>query len=159
MLYADVLPPALTFSGKHQIHKDLGHYIAFHGITVSTYRHLLVAQFPSPAIHIYNMQGGYLSTISRTMLGLDEGLLVIWGIRCGSNGLLHVAIGECEKTGGQNIIRSLHAYRVGELGVWYRHSCNVMTLNVNDIYDISTLYRVSIKECISIITFTIIIPV
>ena len=77
------------------------------------------------------MQGDHLSRISRTVLGLDEEQLVIWGIRCSSNGLLHVVIGDSEILGEQNIIHSLHTYRVGELDVWCPHSCSVITLTVN----------------------------
>ena len=153
MLYADVLiTPALTFLGKHQIYKLLGHYIARHGITVSSHGQLLVAQYPTPAVHIYNMQGDYLATISRTLLGLDE-KLVIWGIRCASDGLLHLATGVRYKIEGKThgMIQSLHAYRVGELDVKHRHYI-VMTVNVNHIYDISILYLVNIKECIYLLS-------
>ena len=124
MLYAGVLitPSFINILGKHQIYKDLGYYSALHGITVSSFGHLLVANYPTPAIHIYSIQGDHLTTISHTALGLDKNL-IIWGIRCASDGLLHVAVGDREKIEGEAnyTVQSLHAYRVCELDVKHRH--------------------------------------
>ena len=105
---------SINIPGKHQIHTHLGYYPAFpHGITVTTNGHLLVAQYSPPAIHIYNIQGDELATISHTKLGLDEELAIL-GIRCASNHLLHVAGGVFEEKEEEmcDTIQSLHAYEV-----------------------------------------------
>ena len=106
MLYVGVLitPSFIIILGKHLIYKylKLGHSVALHGITVSSSGHLVVGTYPTPAIHIYSNQGDYLTTISHTALGLGK-YHIIWGIRCASNGLLHIAIGGTEEIEGQRV--------------------------------------------------------
>ena len=60
------------------------------------------------------MQGDGLATLKHTLLGLDEEL-IIWGIRCASNGLLHVVGGDQVEIQGEiyGKIQSFHAYKVG----------------------------------------------
>ena len=77
----------------------------YHTITVAASGHLMVAEYDPPAIHVHSMQGDHLTTIQHREFEL-QGEDLIQGIRCSSDGLLHVAT-------GVDCIDSLHAYKVG----------------------------------------------
>ena len=97
-----------SFPGQHIRHIKLAYQPApRHAITVTASGHLLVAEcYPPAAIHVYSVHGDRLSTIQQQELGLQEEDRIN-GIRCSTDGLLHVMTGPVDY-----IIDSLHAYKV-----------------------------------------------
>ena len=96
----------ISFPGHHIRHIQLSYTPAmYHAITVTASGHLLVAEYDPPAIHVHSMQGDHLTTIQHREFEL-QGEDLIQGIRCSSDGMLHVAT-------GVDCIDSLHAYKVG----------------------------------------------